>query len=196
MARRGVGKSVRGRRHAQARPRGRRLRTSSGGPPDGLRSPPRPRVPGAAFVVAQARAGPSLRGGGRELGATGPGAPIAREGSLALQDEVAAVDQELERLAHTACPALLAIFDIGPDTRGCAPARGRRQPGVCARRRRSPGFAAWLQWRRRRARSSDTGLNRGGDRHANAALHRIVMVRLRWCHQPTTDYVARRTTEG
>lgn len=38
-------------------------------------------------------------------------------------------------------------------------------------------------------------LNRGGDRHANAALHRIVIVRLRW-HQPTRDYLARRTAQG
>jgi hypothetical protein len=38
-------------------------------------------------------------------------------------------------------------------------------------------------------------LNRGGDRQANAALYRIVVVRLRW-HQPTKDYLARRTKEG
>jgi len=38
-------------------------------------------------------------------------------------------------------------------------------------------------------------LNRGGDRLANAALHRIVIVRLRW-HQPTRDYLARRTAQG
>jgi transposase len=38
-------------------------------------------------------------------------------------------------------------------------------------------------------------LNRGGDRQANAALYRIVVVRLRW-HQPTRDYMARRLTEG
>ena len=38
-------------------------------------------------------------------------------------------------------------------------------------------------------------LNRGGDRQANAALHRIVVVRL--CHhQQTKDYMARRLTEG
>jgi transposase len=37
--------------------------------------------------------------------------------------------------------------------------------------------------------------NRGGDRQANAALYRIVVVRLRW-HQPTRDYLARRTAEG
>lgn len=38
-------------------------------------------------------------------------------------------------------------------------------------------------------------LNRGGDRHANAALHRIVLVRM--CHdERTRDYVQRRTREG
>jgi transposase len=38
-------------------------------------------------------------------------------------------------------------------------------------------------------------LHRGGDRDANSALWRIALVRMR-CHQPTKDYVARRTAEG
>jgi transposase len=38
-------------------------------------------------------------------------------------------------------------------------------------------------------------LNRGGNRQANTALYRIVVVRLRW-HQPTRDYLVRRTTQG
>ena len=38
-------------------------------------------------------------------------------------------------------------------------------------------------------------LFRGGHRHANAALYRIVIVRMRW-HQPTIDYARRRTAEG
>ena len=38
-------------------------------------------------------------------------------------------------------------------------------------------------------------LNRGGDRQANAALHRVVVVRLRW-HEPTRVYLARRLAEG
>ena len=38
-------------------------------------------------------------------------------------------------------------------------------------------------------------LNRGGNHQANTALYQIVVVRLRW-HQPTRDYLARRTTEG
>lgn len=38
-------------------------------------------------------------------------------------------------------------------------------------------------------------LYRGGHRQANAALYRTVIVRMRF-HQPTIDYVARRTAEG
>jgi hypothetical protein len=38
-------------------------------------------------------------------------------------------------------------------------------------------------------------LNRGGNRQANTALYRIVVVRLRW-HQPTRASMARRTKQG
>ena len=38
-------------------------------------------------------------------------------------------------------------------------------------------------------------LNRGGNRQANAALYRVVITRMRG-HQPTLDYVRRRTAEG
>ena len=38
-------------------------------------------------------------------------------------------------------------------------------------------------------------LYRSGHRQANAALYRVAIVRMRF-HQPTIDYVARRTTEG
>src|ERR1022692_3033547 len=38
-------------------------------------------------------------------------------------------------------------------------------------------------------------LHRGGDRDASSALWRIALVRMH-CHQPTKDYVARRTAEG
>ena len=38
-------------------------------------------------------------------------------------------------------------------------------------------------------------LNRGGNRQANAALYRVVVVRLRW-HPPTIAYVKRRKADG
>ena len=52
--------------------------------------------------------------------------------------------------------------------------------------------------RQRGRRTMTTGrhrLNRGGHRHANAALYRAVIVRMRF-HQPTRDDVARRTADG
>ena len=39
-------------------------------------------------------------------------------------------------------------------------------------------------------------LNRGGQRQANAALHRIVLVRTSHHDRRTVDYIARRTAEG
>src|SRR3712207_4954604 len=38
-------------------------------------------------------------------------------------------------------------------------------------------------------------LNRGGNRRANSALHRVVVTRMRG-YRPTVDYVRRRTAEG
>ena len=38
-------------------------------------------------------------------------------------------------------------------------------------------------------------INHGGHRQLNAAIYRAVIVRMRF-HQPTIDYVARRTAEG
>ncbi len=38
-------------------------------------------------------------------------------------------------------------------------------------------------------------LNRGGDRQANSALHRAIIVQLRY-HQPARDYLARRLADG
>ena len=67
--------------------------------------------------------------------------------------------------------------------------------------------AALMMWRRRNPgvdavqglHADGTGrrqrLNRGGDRQANAALHRIVVVRLRRDHR-TKEYMRRRTGEG
>ncbi|OZG61427.1 transposase, partial [Bifidobacterium lemurum] len=44
-------------------------------------------------------------------------------------------------------------------------------------------------------RTSRHRLNRGGNRQGNKALHQIAVVRLRH-HQPTRDYMAKRTREG
>jgi transposase len=116
--------------------------------------------------------------------------------SLALGQEVQALDRELERLARAACPALLGIYGTGCDTAGALllaagdnSERLRSEAAFAKLCGVSPVEASSGKIRRHR-------LNRGGDRHANSALHRIVMVRLRWRHEPTIQYLTRRTAEG
>jgi hypothetical protein len=54
------------------------------------------------------------------------------------------------------------------------------------------GLAGSAQGQTRASTNPGAAQNRGGDRQAKTALHRIVIVRSRW-HQPTRDYLARHT---
>jgi transposase len=91
-----------------------------------------------------------------------------------LDAEVSLLTGKLDTLTATTAPKLRDLLGVGPDSAAALL--------ICA------GEASSGKTRRHR-------LNRGGDRQANAALHRIVIVRLRW-HQPTRDYFTRRTAEG
>jgi transposase len=113
----------------------------------------------------------------------------------ALSGELACLSAELDRLTRAAAPRLLARFGIGPDSAGALLVAAGDNPG---RRRSDACFAMLCGFSPIPASSGKTTrhrLNRGGDRQANAALYRIVMVRLRY-HQPTKDYMARRLAQG
>jgi transposase len=112
-----------------------------------------------------------------------------------LQVEIKEHERHLAALTERVAPAMVAAFGIGPDTAaemlivaGDNPERVRSEPawaklcGVCP----VPASSG---------KTSRYRLNRGGHRQANSALYRTVIVRLRF-HQPTIDYVARRTAEG
>jgi transposase len=112
-----------------------------------------------------------------------------------LDAEIKALTGKLDQLTAKTAPALRALHGVGPDSAaalliaaGDNPGRLRSEAASAALCGSSPVEASSGKTRRHR-------LNRGGDRQANAALYRIVLVRLRW-HQPTRDYVARRTTEA
>jgi transposase len=112
-----------------------------------------------------------------------------------LDAEITQLTRTLDHLTATAAPKLRALLGIGPDsaaallvTAGDNPQRLHSEAAFAALCGSSPVEASSGKTRRHR-------LNRGGDRQANAALYRIVIVRLRW-HQPTRDYAARRTTQG
>jgi transposase len=112
-----------------------------------------------------------------------------------LDAEISLLTSRLDQLTTRTAPALRQLLGIGPDSAaalliaaGDNPERLRSEAAFAALCGASPVEASSGKTRRHR-------LNRGGDRQANAALHRVVIVRLRW-HQPTRDYVARRTAEG
>ena len=112
-----------------------------------------------------------------------------------LDAEIALLTEQLDALTARHAPKLRGLHGVGPDcaaalliAAGDNPRRLHSEAAFAALCGTSPVEASSGKTRRHR-------LNRGGDRQANAALHRIVVVRLRW-HQPTRDYAARRTTQG
>jgi transposase len=113
----------------------------------------------------------------------------------ALSAELRVLDAELDRLTRTAAPKLVALFGVGSDSAGALlvaagdnPERLRSNACFSMLCGSSPIQASSGKTRRHR-------LNRGGDRQANAALHRIMVARLRH-DQPTKNYLARRIREG
>ncbi len=113
-----------------------------------------------------------------------------------LHDEVKAHSRHLKTLTKAAAPQLLDAFGVGIDiaaqmliTAGDNADRVRSEAafakmcGVCP----IPAGSGKTSGRHR--------LNRGGNRQANAALYRAVIVRMRW-HAPTIAYVERRTADG
>ena len=114
----------------------------------------------------------------------------------ALQAEIATLDVELGRLTAAVAPTLCALPGVGTDVAGALLVAAGDNP---ERMRSESAFAHLCGVAPLPASSGKTSgrhrLNRGGDRQANNALWRIVISRLAW-HQPTKNYMARRTQEG
>ena len=112
-----------------------------------------------------------------------------------LSEELRDLEAEMERLARSVAPALVNTFGVGPDTAATLLIAAGSNPD---RLRTEAAFASLCGVNPIPASSGKTNrhrLNRGGDRQANAALYRIVIVRL--CHDPRTRaYMRRRTAEG
>jgi transposase len=114
---------------------------------------------------------------------------------VALQQQLQRLGQRLARITTAAAPDLVAVNGVGPDvaaailiSAGDNPQRLRSEASFAALAGASPIPASSGKTNRHR-------LNRGGDRNANAALWRIVIVRLA-CDERTRQYLARRQTEG
>ena len=112
-----------------------------------------------------------------------------------LSQEIHDLEGELSRLTRAASPDLVGVFGIGPDTAATLLVAAGSNP---ERLHSEAAFASLCGVNPLPASSGKTNrhrLNRGGDRQANAALYRIVVVRLRYdCR--TREYMRRRTGEG
>ena len=109
--------------------------------------------------------------------------------------EIEGIDDELARLTAETAPALVHTFGVGADTAATLLVTAGSHP---ERLRSEPAFAALCGVNPIPASSGKTErhrLNRGGDRQANAALYRVVLVRLRY-DERTREYMRRRTREG
>ncbi|GHD76374.1 IS110 family transposase [Streptomyces mirabilis] len=114
---------------------------------------------------------------------------------LRLRQEVTELGRRMTAAVRASAPSLLERLGIGPDcaaalliTAGDNPERLSSEASFAALCGASPVEKSSGKTRRRR-------LNRGGDRQANAALHRIVVTRMRQ-DERTRNYLERRTAEG
>ena len=143
----------------------------------------------------------------RHLAALRPGAMISPTASakaalralarrwLVLDAEIKSHDADLDALTAACAPTLKEAHGMSTGTAaemlilvGDNPERIRSEAAFAKLCGACPIPASSGKTTRHR-------LNRGGNRQANAALYRVVIIRMR-SHPPTLDYVRRRTAEG
>jgi transposase len=112
-----------------------------------------------------------------------------------LTDQITDLDTLIQPLVEAINPRLLELNGVGADVAGQLLVTAGQNPD---RIRSEAAFAMLCGVAPIPASSGRTHrhrLNRGGDRQANSAIHRIVICRLRWDPR-TRAYMNRRTTEG
>ena len=112
-----------------------------------------------------------------------------------LEKEITELDAQILPLVRHANPALLAVYGLGPETAGQLLVTAGENPQRLASEAAFAHLCGVAPKPASSGRTQRHRLNRGGDRQANAALYHVVIVRMRH-HQPTRDYIARRTRQG
>jgi transposase len=115
---------------------------------------------------------------------------------LALDAEVKDLSRQIKALVERTAPQLVELFGVGAELAGQFLVTAGDNP---QRIRNEAAFAKLCGAAPQPAGSGKTSgrhrLSRSGDRAANSALYIVAIVRIRH-HQPTREYVARRTAEG
>lgn len=112
-----------------------------------------------------------------------------------LSEEIADLEEQLDRLVAEVAPELVAAKGVGTQTAAVLLITAGDNP---ERLKSEPAFAHLCGVAPIPASSGKTirhRLNRGGDRDANWALYMIAIGRLRW-EERSRAYAARRTSEG
>jgi transposase len=115
---------------------------------------------------------------------------------LAMQAEIDLVDEQLEALVRQVNPTLLSLSGVGPVTAATLLVAAGDNPERLAARAAFAALAGVAPIPASSGQRTRHRLSRGGNRHANAALHRIVLLRMRHREPRTMAYFARRRAEG
>ncbi len=119
---------------------------------------------------------------------------LARRVKL-LNAEMGTIDQTLTELISETAPSLLDLHGIGTDTAASLLVAAGDNPDRLHSERSWAHLCGVTPIPASSGKTIRHRLNRGGDRQANAALHRIVLTRMS-SHQETRTYVTRRRAEG
>lgn len=112
-----------------------------------------------------------------------------------LNEEMADIDQLLLPLIQSTAPTLLELHGVGVDTAASLLVTAGDNPDRLKNERSWAHLCGVTPIPASSGKVTRHRLNRGGDRHANSALYRIVLTRMRH-HPETRTYVERRRVEG
>jgi transposase len=113
----------------------------------------------------------------------------------ALNTEIREIDQMLTELIVRTAPSLLNLHGVGTDTAASLLVAAGDNPDRLHNERSWAHLCGTTPLPASSGKVTRHRLNRGGDRQANAALHRIVLTRMS-SHPETKAYVNRRRAEG
>jgi transposase len=112
-----------------------------------------------------------------------------------LDTEMRTIDETLGELIGATTPSLLGLHGIGVDTAASLLVAAGDNPERLTSERSWAHPCGVTPIRASSGETTRHRLNRGGDRHANSALYRIVLTRMS-SHEETRAYVRRRRAEG
>jgi len=112
-----------------------------------------------------------------------------------LNSEIKTIDHALTGLIEETAPSLLELHGVGVDTAASLLVAAGDNPDRLSSERSWAHLCGTTPLPASSGKTIRHRLNRGGDRQANAALHRIVLTRMS-SHEETRRYVTRRRAEG